>query len=327
MKIFISYRREDSIHQSGRIHEWLCRHFAKDDIFFDVDSIPPGANWKSYLDDMIGQCDVLLVPIGDQWLLIMQERADQTDMVRYEIEAALRRGIPIIPLQVGRAPMPDESTLPESIRDLTAYQGVPVRPGPDFRTDMSGLIESMEREFGDTPTSPGHEHNQAVSATSPSPPVPNMRPEKPAGEVTKEDSARPLSRTLTTSLLWTVGYLLIVLLLVNLSMPSHEANTIGAVSGLLILVIAILFLRESKIVLPFSDCNEFERRLQQLTENDGYTFKFQIYRFPLVSDENGRRLYKNTWGRILVVTGENSATIIGHTAAIQAFSKRLSEAS
>ena len=319
MKIFISYRREDSIHQSGRIHEWLCRHFGKEDIFFDVDSIPPGANWKSYLDNMIGQCDVLLVPIGDQWLTIMQERADQTDMVRYEIEAALRRGIPIIPLQVGNAPMPDERSLPDSIHDLTAYQGVPIRPGPDFRSDMSGLIEAMEREFGQPPA----DVERKIDLPDP-PPLPGARPPVATPGSDSGDEPRSIRATLLMSTLCAAGSILIILIFARES--SESIIFARVVFALIIFFIAASFLHESKIVVPFSDRDDFVHRLHQFLEKSGYSFRFKLaYRFPLVSEEPNRLLLKNSWGRIVVVIGEDAAVIVGHAAAIQKFSNQLSK--
>jgi hypothetical protein len=39
-KIFISYRREDSEVESGRIYDRLESHFGRDSVFMNVDDIP-----------------------------------------------------------------------------------------------------------------------------------------------------------------------------------------------------------------------------------------------------------------------------------------------
>jgi hypothetical protein len=39
-KIFISYRREDSIGITGRIYDRLGAHFGRDCVLMDVDAIP-----------------------------------------------------------------------------------------------------------------------------------------------------------------------------------------------------------------------------------------------------------------------------------------------
>ncbi|MEM9267240.1 MAG: hypothetical protein AAGA46_17120 [Cyanobacteria bacterium P01_F01_bin.13] len=40
--IFISYRRSDSIAETGRIYDRLATEFGRDRVFKDVDSIPFG---------------------------------------------------------------------------------------------------------------------------------------------------------------------------------------------------------------------------------------------------------------------------------------------
>ena len=49
-KIFISYRREDSQDFTGRLHDKLVDHFGETNVFFDVDSIPTGVDFRKHLD-------------------------------------------------------------------------------------------------------------------------------------------------------------------------------------------------------------------------------------------------------------------------------------
>ena len=49
MTIFISYRRNDSADVTGRIYDRLVYGFGKETIFKDVDSIPFGVNFRSYM--------------------------------------------------------------------------------------------------------------------------------------------------------------------------------------------------------------------------------------------------------------------------------------
>jgi hypothetical protein len=46
-KIFINYRREDSIAIAGRLHDRLAETFGRDNVFMDVDNIPVGINLRS----------------------------------------------------------------------------------------------------------------------------------------------------------------------------------------------------------------------------------------------------------------------------------------
>ena len=94
-KIFISYRREDSIGIAGRIYDRLCLKFGRESVFMDVDAIPLGVDFRQHLTDAVGQCDILLAVIGERWLTIADHghrRLDNpADFVRIEIETALQR--------------------------------------------------------------------------------------------------------------------------------------------------------------------------------------------------------------------------------------------
>src|SRR5213595_1408766 len=123
-KIFISYRREDSEHIAGRLHDRLNTYFGRDAVFMDIDTIPFGVDFRKHLDEAVGQCDILLAVIGEGWLEVRhkdgprlgQRRLDDaTDFVRIEIGSALARGIPVIPVLVGKAVMPGEQELPEGL--------------------------------------------------------------------------------------------------------------------------------------------------------------------------------------------------------------------
>ncbi len=150
--IFISYRRSDSVNITGRIYDRLTQQFGKDKIFKDVDNIPLGVDFRQHLDQAVGKCDVVLVVIGDTWLSIENEdnhkrlfRLD--DFVRIEIDSALLRNIPVIPVLVRGASMPKESDLPSSIKSLAYRNGIPVRPDPDFHKDIDRLISGIQNSI------------------------------------------------------------------------------------------------------------------------------------------------------------------------------------
>jgi hypothetical protein len=146
--IFVSYRRQDSADVTGRIYDRLVRHFDKAQVFKDVDSIPLGVDFREHLGNVVGQCDVLLAVVGDSWLAADstgRRRVDDTkDFVRIEIEAALQRKIPVIPLLVRGASVPSENDLPASLAQLSYRNGIAVRPDPDFHRDMDRLIAGLE---------------------------------------------------------------------------------------------------------------------------------------------------------------------------------------
>lgn len=149
-RIFISYRRSDSADVSGRIYDRLVDRFGKNLIFKDVDSIPLGLDFKEYLGKKVGECEVLLAIIGDHWLdasdgIGARRLMDPSDFVRIEIESALERDIPVIPLLVRNATMPREDSLPSSLRNLVFRNGISIRSDPDFHRDMDRLIKALEK--------------------------------------------------------------------------------------------------------------------------------------------------------------------------------------
>lgn len=152
-KIFISYRREDSEDITGRIYDRLEQRFGRDNVFHDIDTIPLGVDFRMHLDQAVGQCDVLLVIIGEDWLDVRhptgpkqnQRRLDDpADFVRIEIGSALARDIPVIPVLVGKMRMPGEDELPEALQPLAYRNATEVRSGRDFRDHVDRLIRGIE---------------------------------------------------------------------------------------------------------------------------------------------------------------------------------------
>jgi hypothetical protein len=148
-RIFVSYRREDSGDVAGRIYDRLVDRFGKHQVFKDVDSIPLGVDFRKHLQEKVGSCDVMLAIIGHDWLRASgsgtQRRLDDAkDFVRIELEAAIQRDIPVIPVLVRGADVPKESDLPSTLGGIAYRNGIAVRPDPDFHRDMDRLIEGVE---------------------------------------------------------------------------------------------------------------------------------------------------------------------------------------
>jgi formylglycine-generating enzyme required for sulfatase activity len=151
-KVLISYRREDSAHVTGRIYDRLVQQFGRTAVFKDVDSIPLGIDFRTYLDQQVAKCDVFLAVIGRNWMKPQGQKgksrlADPADFVRLEIEAALKRQIPVIPVLVEGASIPAVDRLPTSLQGLSYRNGIVVRPDPDFHRDMDRLIEHLRAQI------------------------------------------------------------------------------------------------------------------------------------------------------------------------------------
>ena len=153
-KLFISYRRDDSADVTGRLHDRLKGHFGDGTIFLDIDTIPFGMDFRKCIGDAVNQCDVLLAVIGDHWLDARyadgpqqgsRRLDDPHDYVRIEIEAALARGIPVVPLLVGKASMPAEAQLPDGLKELAFRHAAEARSGPDFQGQVDRLIRGLDQ--------------------------------------------------------------------------------------------------------------------------------------------------------------------------------------
>ena len=95
-RIFISYRREDSIaHVNALVHPLRAR-FGQDRLFKDTDSIAPGQDFLNAIQRELESCSVFLAVIGSEWLTVQKPKSnirrldDPTDYLRVEVATALR---------------------------------------------------------------------------------------------------------------------------------------------------------------------------------------------------------------------------------------------
>jgi TIR domain len=147
-KIFISYRRSDSVATSRAIYDYLAARFGAENVFLDIQSIPLGETYPIVLNDAINHCEILLLVIGPQWATAQDEAGhrrllNSDDIARGEVETAIARGIPIIPAIIDGANMPDAAGLPPSIQQISHLHGNPVRVGPTFAGDMQRVVDAI----------------------------------------------------------------------------------------------------------------------------------------------------------------------------------------
>ena len=150
--ITISYRRADSDAMAGRIRDRLADYYGPDSIFIDIDSIPVGVDFREQIKSELSKNDALLVVVGPKWRGPGKGgRArinDENDPVRVEVETALARGIPVVPILVNGASMPKPIELPESLRTFSFHNAATVDAGQDFHPHMERLIRSLDQVLG-----------------------------------------------------------------------------------------------------------------------------------------------------------------------------------
>jgi TIR domain-containing protein len=128
-EIFISYRRKDTGGYAGRLYDYLTEKFGRDEVLFDVEVEGTAEHLRDWVARVVPDAAVELVLIGEEWVIDHSGRRrlhEPDDMVRLEIELALRYEIPIIPLLVDGASFPNPADLPESINELARFKAYDV---------------------------------------------------------------------------------------------------------------------------------------------------------------------------------------------------------
>jgi hypothetical protein len=144
-RVFVSYRRADTGNQAGWLADRLAAHFGRSQVVRDVDSIQLGNDFADVIAAAVTSCDVLLALIGHQWLAAAP---GGDDYVRVEIEAALTRGVQVIPVLVDGARMPTAAELPPGLTLLA--QRPPLSLGAaNPEGDVSRIIQVLDQSIAE----------------------------------------------------------------------------------------------------------------------------------------------------------------------------------
>src|SRR6516164_6898827 len=93
-RVFISYRREDTAPEAGRLYDRFGLLLGKKNVFLDVGTIDAGENYEDKIQAEIGRADAILVLIGRRWVVPAsgEEKPrlwNEHDHVRGEIRTSL----------------------------------------------------------------------------------------------------------------------------------------------------------------------------------------------------------------------------------------------
>jgi hypothetical protein len=123
-KVFISYRRDSARWQAREIYRALKQVLPSDHVFMDVDSIPVGVDFVEYLEGWVDRCDIMLALIGAEWADAIDPKTGRRrlenahDFMRIEVRKGLARGIPVVPILLDGATIPDPEQLPDDLQRL-----------------------------------------------------------------------------------------------------------------------------------------------------------------------------------------------------------------
>ncbi len=147
-RIFLNYRREDSAGIAGRLFDRLCVELGRENVFRDLDTLVPGADFTKVIADQVASCDALIAVIGKDWLTARDadghRRLDQPgDLVKAEIREALACDKLVIPVLVEGASLPKAADLPPDIAALAARTAIEISD-PRFDYDAERLIRAVQ---------------------------------------------------------------------------------------------------------------------------------------------------------------------------------------
>jgi hypothetical protein len=148
-ELFHSYRRTDAPGQAGRIGERLINYFGPGQVFKDIESLPPAANYIDFIREKLTLAHVMVVVIGPNWAADSRLR-DSDDLHREEVRTAIERGIHIVPVLVDGAKMPRKEDVPSDLLPLI-YRGAIEITDSRWDYDVGRVVETVERLLADSP--------------------------------------------------------------------------------------------------------------------------------------------------------------------------------
>ncbi|MGH8917889.1 MAG: TIR domain-containing protein [Actinomycetes bacterium] len=192
--VFLSYRREDTRHLAGRLADRLTEWLGPQQVFMDVDTIDPGADFATTIAREVASCRILIALIGPTWATATDRRQrrrldDPDDFVVLEIRAALERGIPVIPVLVDGAMMPERGELPDALQGLARRNAMRL-DHDTFRSDITVVLTAVDlilSAFGPD----GPRTTSAAGSRARHPQVPPTGQEEGAGAHHRPPSAFP----------------------------------------------------------------------------------------------------------------------------------------
>ena len=159
--IFLSYRREDTAPYARLLQVELSERIPDAHIFMDLDSIEAGADFAEVIREAVSSSAVLMTLIGRQWATVADEEGrrrldNPDDLVRFEVQTALERGVRVIPVLVDGAKPLRQEQLPSELGKLARLNAYELSYGR-YQYDADRLADFI-RQLLAAPSSPGAVH-------------------------------------------------------------------------------------------------------------------------------------------------------------------------
>jgi SIR2-like domain/TIR domain len=177
LKIFISYRHEDTNGTAWALYWPLEARFGRENVFFDNGKLLAGDQWLDEINYALDSAGVLLILIGPKWWEAMSDRLRRPgkDYVKHEIERGLMRrpNLTVIPILVDETPVPDPDALPPSLKGIAACQIERLRH-VQLREDVESLndrLSEIAQRAGLTVPEPPPQANSPAVRPEPQSPI------------------------------------------------------------------------------------------------------------------------------------------------------------
>src|SRR6476620_936107 len=123
MRVFVSYRRDDTAGRAGRLGDSLSTRLGTGNVFQDVGSIAPGVDFEAAILGALADTDATIVVIGPDWATLegpdaLPRLRERVYYLGQEVAAALTSGQPVVPVRVGGGRLPATDELPDELAPL-----------------------------------------------------------------------------------------------------------------------------------------------------------------------------------------------------------------
>jgi len=147
-KIFISYRRDDTGGDAGRLNDTLKQLLGRNRTFFDLDQVAPGMDFEDALKGALSISEVFLALIGPTWETVSDSSgkprlSDESDLLRIELLTALKsKTVRVVPILLNRDKVPNKDDLPDVLHPITRRQAFQIRRDR-WDDDVAALLKKL----------------------------------------------------------------------------------------------------------------------------------------------------------------------------------------
>lgn len=148
MKLFISYRRGDTLarSQTGRLKKSLEKDYRCKKVFVDQQDLGATKDFPKSLAGEVAKSDFLLLLIGPNWEDIFHRKGKESapDFVLHEIKAALEKDVTIVPILLDDTSVPDWDALPPPLGALGRASALPLGTALNHEADLERIVRQLQ---------------------------------------------------------------------------------------------------------------------------------------------------------------------------------------